>query len=122
MNYNIYIRSFLYFVCLLGLFSCKNVSEIKFHKSKWAEKEDMEFLYRDRMLKDLTTNFKLVGLKNNEIVELLGKPNYSDNTSCGYEVIVDYGWDIDPIYTKDLCFEFNDDNMVISFKITEWKK
>ena len=82
----------------------------------------MEFPYRNKMLKDLTSNYKLVGLKHSEIVNLLGDPNFSDSSSFAYEVIEDYGSDIDPVYTKNLDFEFGKDSIITAFKIAEWKK
>ena len=112
----------LLFIALIGLFSCKDFGQIKFDKGKWISKDDMEFPYRNKMLKDLTTNYKLVGLKHSEIINLLGEPNYSDSSSFAYQVIEDYGSDIDPVYTKNLDFEFNKDSIITAFKIAEWKK
>jgi hypothetical protein len=97
-------------------------AQIKFDKRKWRTKDDMKFPFRDKMLKDLTTNYKLVGLKHNEIINLLGEPNFSDSSSFAYQLIEDYGSDIDPVYTKNLDFEFNQDSIITAFKIEEWKK
>jgi len=36
--------------------------------------------------------------------------------------VTDYGWDIDPVYTKDLVFKLNKDSIVVDYKINEWKK
>jgi hypothetical protein len=98
------------------------LGQIKFDKGKWLTKDDMEFPYRNKMLKDLTTHYKLVGLKYNEIINLFGEPNYHDSNSVVYQVIEDYGSDIDPIYTKNLNFKFNKDSIITAFKIEEWKK
>jgi hypothetical protein len=116
------LRNFLLFITLTGLFSCKDFGQIKYDKGKWMTKDDMEFPYRNKMLKDLTTNYKLVGLKHREIIILLGEPNYSDSSSFAYQVIEDYGSDIDPVYTKNLDFEYNKDSIITAFKIAEWKK
>lgn len=116
------LRNLLLFITLTLLFSCKNLGQIKFDKGKWITKDDMEFPYRNKMLKDLTTNYKLVGLKHNEIINLLGEPNYSDSSSFAYQVIEDYGSDIDPVYTKNLDFEFKKDSLITALKIAEWKK
>jgi hypothetical protein len=117
-----HLRKRLLLIALIGLFSCKDFEQIKFDKGKWRTKDDMEFPYRNKMLKDLTTNYKLVGLKHSEIIELLGEPNFSDSSSFAYQVIEDYGSDIDPVYTKNLDFEFSKDSMITAFKIEEWKK
>jgi hypothetical protein len=82
----------------------------------------MVFPYRNKMLKDLMTNYKLVGLQYKEVINLLGEPNYSESSSFAYQVIVDYGSDIDPVYTKNLDFDFNKDSIITVFKIAEWKK
>jgi hypothetical protein len=94
------LRNLLFFIGLMGLFSCTDFKQTKFDKIKWMTKDDMEFPYRNKMLKDLTTNYKLVGLKHNEVVDLLGEPNYSDSSSFAYKVIEDYGSDIDLFIQK----------------------
>ena len=74
------------------------------------------------MLKHLTTNYKLVGLKYGEIIKLLGEPNFSDSVSFAYKVVEDYGSNIDPVYTKNLDLKFDKDSVITSLKIAEWKK
>jgi hypothetical protein len=102
--------------------SCK--MQVKFDKDKWSEKNDVDFPspYRKKMLNDLVTNYKLVGLSYTEIINLLGSPNFKDSSSLGYTIIVDYGHDIDPVYSKTLDFTFGKDSIIKSFKINEWKK
>ena len=116
------LRNLLLFIVLFGLFSCKDFGQIKFDKGKWRTTDDMEFSYRNKMLKDLTTNYKLVGLKHSQIIDLLGEPNFSDSSSFAYQVIEDYGSDIDPVYTKNLDFEVSKESIITAFKIEEWKK
>jgi hypothetical protein len=116
------LRSLLLFIAIIGMFSCKDLGQINFDKGKWRAKDDMEFPYRNKMLKDLTTNYKLVGLKHSEIIDLLGEPNFSASSSFAYQVIEDYGSDIDPVYTKNLDFEITKDSIINAFKIEEWKK
>lgn len=102
------------------LLSCNQ--QIKFDKTKWSTGGNMEFPYRDRMLKDLTTNYKLVGLKYSELIVLLGQPQYNDSaSSLGYEIDTHYDV-IDPVYNKKLQFTFNKDSIITSFKVDEWKK
>lgn len=102
------------------LFSCNR--QIKFDKSKWKTKDDMEYPYRDRMLKDLRTNYKLSGLKYSEIINLLGQPQVSDSTSLAYQININYGNDIDPDYTKYFTLIFSKDSIITLFKVEEWKK
>ena len=113
----------LHLAALVFLFSsCSN--EEKFNKEKWNERTDPAFPppYRKTMLKDLTTNHKLVGLKYSQLIELLGEPNFNNTNSLAYKVIEDYGHDIDPVYTKNLDFTFSKDSVITSFKVDEWKK
>ena len=113
------------FVELSFLLACNNMNrQMKFDKIKWKEKTDPAFPspYRDKMLKDLLANQKLVGLKYTQLTDLLGEPNFNDSSSLSYKIIVDYGYGIDPVYTKDLDFTFSKDSVIISFKVNEWKK
>ncbi len=116
-------RIFLIFLIAIIISSCKD-REIKFDKAKWQQNEDagQPSSYRKHMLKDLVTNYKLAGMRYSEIIGLLGEPNFKDSSSFGYNIVVDYGHDIDPVYTKTLDFTFSKDSVITSFKVDEWKK
>jgi len=75
------------------------------------------------MLKDLTTNYKLIGMKYSDLIDLLGSPDFIDtsNSIITYEITLHYDM-IDPDYGKDLDFKLNKDSTIKSFKIREWKK
>ena len=111
---------FLTFVLLI---SCE---KSKFDKIGWLEKDDLgTYPKRESMLKDLTENHKLKGIKYIELVELLGLPeNYSDEkeNSMSYNIVTDYGFDIDPTYSKDLKIKLAKDSVVESYRIVEWEK
>ncbi len=94
-----------------------------FNKKDWSFQGDAIFAppHRKAMLLDLTQNHKLVGLKYSELIDLLGRPNFTDSNSVGYEIIIDYGNDIDPVYTKDLYFSFGNDSIVTAWNIRVWK-
>jgi hypothetical protein len=89
-----------------------------------AAKGDANFPPRDRekMLRDLFSNYKLVGIKYSDLTKLLGTPDNGDSVSVSYEIELDYGFDIDPIYSKDLYFFISKDSVVTSYEIKEWKK
>lgn len=97
---------------------------MKFDKTKWGYREDagQPSSYRKKMLKDLTTNYKLIGIKYSQLVNFLGEPNLNDSTSLGYDIDIDFGHDIDPVYIKTLKFSFSKDSVITSFKIVELKK
>lgn len=122
INFVLLILQFTAFVFLLSCNGGKK--EIKFDKNKWNEQTDPLFpsRYRSQMLTDLTTNYKLKGLKYSELTELLGVPDTKDSSSLSYKIMVDYKQDTDPVYTKDLDFSFSKDSIITSFKVNEWKK
>jgi hypothetical protein len=107
---------------LVGLISCKQ--QVKFDKVKWTTKEFPEAppQQREGMLQDLTTNYKLVGLQRNKVIDLLGSPDYANDTTLTYEITGDYGSDIDPVAGKYFDLILNKDTVVVSTKVREWHK
>lgn len=95
---------------------------MNFDSAKWKMKEDIEYTYRNKMVGDLTKNHKLVGLRYSQILDLLGVPQYEDSSRISYQVLHDYGSDIDPIHTKYLNLSISKDSIVTSFKVDEWRK
>ncbi|HEY5406177.1 MAG TPA: hypothetical protein VIJ92_03780, partial [Ginsengibacter sp.] len=71
---------------------------------------------------DLTSNYNLRGIPYKKLVYLLGVPDGSDNVDLFYDIVVDYGSDIDPVYTKTLVLKMNKDSIIESYKISEWRK
>jgi hypothetical protein len=110
------------FAAFTLLISCNQ--QIKFDKNKWHEQIDPAFpsTYRPRMLDDLTTNFKLIGLSYHQLVDRLGMTDSKDSGLVSYKIVVKYGSDIDPVYSKDLEFTYSKDSSITSFKVVEWKK
>lgn len=119
----------IYFIILqfgllvLILFSC-NKKELKFDKSKWNEQTDPLFpsSYRLKMINDLTSNYKLIGLKYSQLIGFLGVPDNQDKSTSSYNIVIDYGSDIDPVYIKELDFIFSKDSVITSFKVHKWKR
>ena len=80
--------------------------------------------YRKSMLKDLTDNHKITGLSYGQLINLIGEPDktsINNNSIIYYDIITDYGHDIDPIFTKTLKISLTKDSTVKNFKIEEWK-
>jgi len=78
------------------------------------------------MVQDLIGKHQLIGLTTRQVRDLLGD---ADHTELGekpncvtYQVLLDFGWDIDPVHTKDLVLEFNEDSIVTKVDLLEWKK
>jgi hypothetical protein len=106
------------------LVSCKlDIAHQKFDKKEWGEKEDWDYIYRDGMIDDLLAHHRLKGLSYHQLIDLLGQPeNLTNNDGKYYQLLVDFGSDIDPVHTKYLVFQLNRDSIVTSYKIKEWKK
>lgn len=109
---------------IVGLISSCS-SDIRFEKQKWKQKDDLaNYSYRDRMLNDLTNNYKLKGISFRQLRSLIGKPDgKTEKDSCFfyYNIIINYGHDIDPVYVKYLEFNINRDSLVTKFEIKEIK-
>jgi hypothetical protein len=120
------VLKFYLFFLIITLFinsSCES-NEIKFDKSKWNEKVDGIYLYREKMATDLIANHLRKGMIYREIVELLGNPEvYSDlgENIIASAIMEDFGWDIDPVETKTLIIELTKDSMVNNYEIMHWK-
>jgi len=113
-------------IIILGIillsFACNN---IKFEKKGWIYRGDVGmYPNREKMLNDLTENNKLKGLTYRELISKIGPDeNYKSgyDTCIFYSIVTDYGWDIDPVYSKSLVFKLNNDSIVVDYKIEEWK-
>ena len=84
----------------------------RFTKEEQKKRDAEARKQRQKMLTDLTTNYKLTGLKYSQLIDLLGIPDSKDSSSLSYKIIVDYGNDIDPVYAKNLDFTFSKDSVI----------
>lgn len=117
------IRQAIFLAVTVLLFSCH--PRQKFDQADWSEVADlMTFPKRNSMIDDLTTNIPLKGKKYSELIALLGEPQGKNDSGLqiSYDVDVDYGSDIDPVYTKSLHFHFGKDSIVKAFEVEEWRK
>ncbi len=108
---------------VLVFVSC--VHEQKFDKAKWSVVDDlMTFPNRRYMIDDLIENYPLTGKKYSHITDLLGNPQGGDLDSTYevfYNIDVDYGHDIDPVYVKTLKILFDKDSIVTKIEVNEFK-
>ncbi len=104
---------------------------VPFEKTGWQKKYDGDYPKRDAMVQDLLDNHKLTGLTTHEILDLLGeedhvelveKPKSEGQNYMTYQVLEDFGSDIDPVHTKYLVLEFNQDSIVTKTDLLEWKQ
>jgi hypothetical protein len=123
MDSNAFLKLlFILFFVLPIIHACNQ--DCHFQKTKWLEKVDLSYPYRAIMLDDLVTNYELAGLNYQQLTDLLGQPDSLSNklNEVVYEIIVQYDMDVEPVYEKNLVFEFSPDSTVKSFKIEEYQK
>ncbi len=105
------------------MISC-GIEEKKFNKLKWNDREDGFYLNRESMINDVIENHLQKKMTYQEITDLLGEPaKYEDlepNTIL-YEIMVDYGWNIDPMEGKNLYIELSKDSTLVNYKLEHWK-
>lgn len=113
---------FVYFLFIVILISC---NKIKFNSNRWQQYmgvDGPDGSEREAMAEDLLQNYKLVGLTNKQMLQLLGPPeNYTDTTKTYYTLSEKYDM-IDPVSGKDLIIKFNKDSIINSAEIKEWHK
>ena len=119
------IEKAFFFAVVICSFSTSCENQIKFDKAGWAKIEDLGiYPNRNKMLNDLTKNHKLKGLTYRQLVEEIGEPEKNVSESSNtlyYNIVTDYGHDIDPVYSKTLQLNFDKDSIIIDFKINETK-
>lgn len=111
-------------ISVIFLFSACGLSEMRFDKDKWNEKDDIFYAFRENMVNDLMKNHLRNGMTYNEVIKLLGETEYSPSdppNTIGYEITVDYGWNIDPQEGKTLYIQFSSDSIVKGVKLESWK-
>ena len=109
-------------VCLLLCAAVTGCIRVKFDKEKWRNTDGLSYKMRDNVLKDLTTNYKLVGMTYKDVIRLLGKPDHIYPLKTSYDVINNeavYNPKNKPLYRKNLEFYFNKDSVVTRFNIYE---
>jgi hypothetical protein len=114
----------LFSIILFSIAACKQ--GINFDSARRGERVDLG-IYPNRklMIDDLVKNYQLVGMSYSDIVNLLGKPDgnmHQDSVRLYYDIELDYGFDIDPVYSKTLEIQLSIDSLVSSFSIKEVRK
>ena len=110
-------------IAIIQLSSCK-IKQMEFDKSKWNESIDGFYEFRENMIHDLIKNHLENGMELKAVIDLLGEPDNYQNENANkiiYKIMVDFGWNIDPIEGKELHFKFDKDSIVTSFKLDHWK-
>ncbi|WP_143014102.1 hypothetical protein [Mucilaginibacter pineti] len=109
-------NAIIIFCLLIGSFAaCKRTA--KFDRDKWDEGDGLTFAYRPSMVDDLLQNYKLKGLKYQQVIHLLHRPQLSSTTEMTYDI--DYYFKPGkPRYVKRLIISLKD-SVVTGAKIYE---
>ena len=116
------MNKLIFLLFLLFISSC--VWKTTFNKTGWNEKGDLgTWPNRNAMLDDLLKKHTLKGSTYQQLVDSVGEPSIDSNDPgvAYYNITVEYGGDIDPVYFKDLFIFLNKDSVVTGFKVKEWK-
>jgi hypothetical protein len=117
------LRLFAFTITTALIFSCE--TEQKFDKTSWQQRGDLGvYPNRAKMLNDLMSHHQLKGLRYKQLIHLLGDPErYSDEepNTVTYNIVTDYGRDIDPVYIKNLEVKFNSDIVVTEVNVNKVK-
>lgn len=115
---------FLIIGFIMILSSCGN--HARFDSALWKQYSDLDaYPDRESMLKDLVENRELIGLSFDTVIDSLGQPEKyasSGKNELWYPVTIDYGSDIDPVYTKHLVLTVTNDSLVHAVDIREWRR
>lgn len=113
-------------LCAVALTGCGQPQRISFNSEKWKTKDDVVYPYRNQMIDDLATHLQLKNKTVKEVKELLGEPDFVGDKEIGYDVVVEYGRDIDPVHVKRLVLKLSDvlsDSAIIKdVSVEEWRK
>ena len=96
-----------------------------FNSKDWKTQMDGTYPYREFMVSDLLKNHLDTGMKYEKVIDILGDPVWNKDSLSNkiwYEILIDYGFDIDPVSGEDLVLTFNQDSTLRDYKINEWKK
>jgi len=94
------------FFIITFFLSCKQSKP--FNEQGWATKDDIGgYPEREAMVDDLVSNH-LKGAHCNKVIAMLGRPDELQGAVLCYNIITDYGTDIDPVYTRNLEVYFKD--------------
>ena len=111
---------------LLLMLGCQYQPEqVPFERNGWLEKVDgIIYPNRERMLNDLLTRHKLIGLTTQELRNLLGPYDtwHSEQPDLVCYTIDTYMGTIDPVYIKTLLFAISHDSVVVDARIHVWEK
>lgn len=116
------IKALILFL-LVGSFACntnsgENNSQVKFDQAKWKTKEGKDYPYRDKMVDDVLYSDSLRTLTKDEILDLLGEPDRTNENYLYYRITEKRlaSW---TLHQKNLVFKFSEADSVEWIKLHE---
>ena len=101
-----------------GIVSPGTKSGVKFDKTKWRVREGLDYPYRNEMLNDIVYNDTVRTLNKNEVLDLLGEPDRS-NEGYLYYLIAQKRLGYWPLHTRTMVIKLSDDRTIEWIKIHE---
>jgi len=95
-----------------------NTQESKFDEAKWKTKKNLDFPFRDKMLKDLMTDPQFRQFKKDELTKLLGDADRID-ANYHFYTIDQKRIGLWPLHTKTLVIKFFENDSIQWMKIHE---
>ncbi|WP_375587431.1 hypothetical protein [Flagellimonas aurea] len=119
------MKRILLILLLIVMVGCSaKIKEQRFDKNTWNDMDDIFYSNREAMVNDLIENYLYEGMSYSKLEELLGPHNNYANIgqwTIGYEIMVDYAWDIDPVKGKTLYFKLDKDSTIINYELEYWE-
>lgn len=93
-------------------------SEIVFDKEKWKTKDGKGYPYRDKMINDIVYNDTIRALNKDQLIELLGEPDYIREGHLYYRINETHlgNW---TLKTKTMVIKLVEDRSIEWIKIHE---
>jgi hypothetical protein len=122
--FSVWKTNCLLFMSFLIISGCSKNE--KFEKNKWNQKNDLGYYdYRESMLEDVVKNYQLKGKSIQQLRNMFGELDiFYEKMGCQiqFNIITEFGANIDPIYSKDLIFKLNADSIIVDVHVTEFKR
>ena len=105
------------YLTVLAVSSCNSKQE--FDSDEWKQTGLDWWMtdFREKMVDDLIQNDTLIGMNQEQVIELLGLPESENKAKLEYLIREKYGSDIDPEYISNLIIEFDEKGQVRNCKI-----
>jgi hypothetical protein len=125
-NPAIYIIALCIILVIASWFVSRYVNQmpLTFDKNKWLNERFPDYSTRYRMVKDLTRQYRLVGMTRTDIIGLLGEPDNFSSTNQNemqYCLQEKYSTDIDPVSSDHLVLYFDETGRLRGYKINHYE-